>query len=63
MKKITLIVGVVCMMSSCGLQFGNFQRYQEVNKKCWVAYDGSKHTGQVEDYYYEALCENCDEID
>tara|TARA_R100001510_G_C7580828_1_gene153870 strand:+ start:406 stop:558 length:153 start_codon:yes stop_codon:yes gene_type:complete len=50
-------------MSSCGLQFGNFQRYQEVNKKCWVADDGTKHTGQVEDYYYEALCENCDEID
>ena len=30
MKKITLIVGVVCIMSSCGLQFGNYERYKEV---------------------------------
>ena len=71
MKKITIIVGVVCLMSSCGIQFGVFQRYQEVNKKCWVANDGTKHTGQVEDYYNEReydftsanSCENCDETD
>ena len=44
----------------------------EVNRKCWVADDGTKHTGQVEDYYNErdheftsavGGCENCDEID
>ena len=71
MKKITIIVGVVSMMSSCGIQFGNYERWKEVNKKCWVADDGTKHTGQVEDYYNEREydftsangCENCDETD
>ena len=38
MKKITLIVGVVCMMSSCGIQFGNYDRWKEVhrNNTCGV---------------------------
>ena len=51
---------------------GNWaQKWKEVNKKCWVADDGTKHTGQVEDYYNEREydftsangCENCDETD
>jgi hypothetical protein len=38
MKKITLIVGVVSMMSSCGIQFGNYERWKEVhgNNTCSV---------------------------
>ena len=38
MKKITLIVGVVCMMSSCGIQFGNYERYKQIhrNNTCGV---------------------------
>jgi len=82
MKKITLTLGVVALFSSCGIQFGDFDRYQqvhgnkgmcknEVTDKYWVADDGTKHTGQVEDYYMERendftsanSCENCDEID
>ena len=83
MKKITLTLGVVALFSSCGLQFGDYNRWQqlhgnrgmcqnEVTEKYWVASDGTKHTGQVEDYYiemtqdefYDSLeCCNCDEID
>ena len=38
MKKITIIVGVVSMMSSCGIQFGNYDRWKEVhrNNTCGV---------------------------
>ena len=32
MKKITLIVGVVFMMSSCGIQFGNYERYKQIHR-------------------------------
>ena len=32
MKKITLIVGVVCLMSSCGIQFGNYERWKQINR-------------------------------
>ena len=38
MKKITIIVGIVSMMSSCGIQFGNYERWKEVhgNNTCGV---------------------------
>lgn len=32
MKKITIIVGVVCMMSSCSIQFGNYDRWKQLNR-------------------------------
>ena len=32
MKKITIIVGVVSLMSSCGIQFGNYERYKQVHR-------------------------------
>ena len=32
MKKITIIVGVVSLMSSCGIQFGNYERYKEIHR-------------------------------
>ena len=32
MKKITIIVGVVSLMSSCGIQFGNYDRWKEVHR-------------------------------
>jgi len=49
----------VCMMSSCGIQFGNYERYKEIHRN---------NTCQVEDEReYEFIsaynCENCDEID
>ena len=59
MKKITLIVGVVCMMSSCGIQFGNYERYKEVHR-------GGTCEGDERDYEFTSAynnCENCDEID
>ena len=59
MKKITLIVGVVCLMSSCGIQFGNYERYKEIHRN---------NTCEVDEREYEFTsaynnCENCDEID
>ena len=36
MKKIIIIVIAVSLLSSCGLRFGDYHRYQEVhgNNKC-----------------------------
>ena len=31
MKKITLTIGVVGLLSSCGIQFGDYQRWKQVN--------------------------------
>ena len=56
MKKITVIIGVVCMMSSCGIQFGNYDRYKEINRN-----NTCQDEVTQEDYYVN--CENCDEID
>ena len=58
MKKITIIVGVVCMMSSCGIQFGNYERWKQVNKP-----NMCKEEVTQNDYYATINCENCDEID
>ena len=58
MKKITLIVGVVCMMSSCGIQFGNYERWKQVNKPSMCQEEATQ-----DDYYATINCENCDEID
>ena len=58
MKKITLIVGVVCMMSSCGIQFGNYERWKQVNKPSMCQEEVTQ-----DDYYATINCENCDEID
>jgi len=58
MKKITIIVGVVCMMSSCGIQFGNYERWKEVHG------GGTCQEKVTQDDYYATInCENCDEID
>ena len=62
MKKITIIVGVVCLMSSCGIQFGNYERWKEIHR------GGTCEVEEVEeltqDEYYSSLdCMNCDEID
>ena len=59
MKKITLIVGVVCMMSSCGIQFGNYERWKEIHR-------GGTCEVDERDYEFTSAynkCENCDEID
>ena len=55
-KKITVIISVVCMMSSCGIQFGNYERYKEINRN-----NTCQDEVTQEDYYVN--CENCDEID
>ena len=62
MKKITLILGVVVLLSSCGIQFGDYNRWKQVH--------GNKGMCQneVDEREYEFTsayngCENCDEID
>tara|TARA_R100001163_G_scaffold44545_1_gene33623 strand:+ start:658 stop:846 length:189 start_codon:yes stop_codon:yes gene_type:complete len=62
MKKITIIVGVVCLMSSCGIQFGNYERWKEIHR------GGTCEVEEVDERDYEFTsaynnCENCDEID
>jgi len=61
MKKITIIVGVVCLMSSCGIQFGNYERYKEIHRGGTCEEEVTKYDY---DYYADCnICENCDEID
>ena len=38
MRKITLIIGVACLISSCGIQFGNYERWKKVhgNNTCEI---------------------------
>lgn len=59
MKKITVIIGVVCMMSSCGIQFGNYERYKEINRNNTCQFEDEKEYEFTSAYN----CENCDEID
>ena len=55
MKKTTLILGVI-LFSSCGIQFGDYERYKEVHRNNICQEEITQ-----EDYY--ADCENCDEVD
>ena len=32
MKKTILILGVAVLFSSCGIQFGNYEKWKQVNK-------------------------------
>jgi len=62
MKKITIIVSVVCLMSSCGIQFGDYERWKEIHR------GGTCEVEEVDERDYEFTsvynnCENCDEID
>jgi hypothetical protein len=57
MKKITIIVGVVCMMSSCGIQFGNYERYKQLNRPSMCQEDQREY-----EFTSAHECENCDEI-
>jgi len=62
MKKITIIVSVVCLMSSCGIQFGNYERWKEIHR------GGTCEVEEVDEREYEFTsvynnCENCDEVD
>ena len=60
MKKITIIVGVVCLMSSCGIQFGNYDRWKQLNRPSMcqeVKKDCCIKTAQ-EVYEYEGLVTN-----
>ena len=62
MKKITIIVGVVCLMSSCGIQFGDYERWKEIHR------GGTCEVEEVDERDYEFTsvynnCENCDEVD
>ena len=58
MKKITLIVGVVCLMSSCGIQFGNYERYKQLNRPSMCQEDEREY-----EFTSAYSCENCDETD
>ena len=62
MKKITIIVSVVCLMSSCGIQFGDYERWKEIHR------GGTCEVEEVNERDYEFTsvynnCENCDEVD
>jgi hypothetical protein len=62
MKKITIIVSVVCLMSSCGIQFGDYERWKEIHR------GGTCEVEEVDERDYEFTsvynnCENCDEVD
>ena len=67
MKKITLTLGVVALFSSCGIQFGNYERYKQVHKSNMCQNELKKEKELTQDEYYDYLvttgCENCDEID
>jgi len=60
MKKLTVVLGIVTLMSSCGIQFGDYERWKEINQK---------NTCQIDEREYEFIsayegqCHNCDEID
>ena len=58
MKKITIIVSVVCLMSSCGIQFGDYDRWKEIHR-------GGTCEVDERDYEFTSAygCENCDETD
>jgi len=52
-----IIVSVFLMcFSSCGIQFGDYERYKQVNKSSMCQEEVTQ-----EDYYVD--CCNCDEID
>ena len=54
MKKLIIITIATTSLSSCGLRFGDYYRYQEIHgEKYYKASDGSLHTGQVSDYEQE----------
>ncbi len=60
MKGIITIFTMATILTSCTTQ-GKLVTKDGI--KYYQAEDGSLHTGQVEDYYTELECENCDEID
>ena len=31
MKKLTVVLGIVTLMSSCGIQFGDYNRWRQVH--------------------------------
>jgi hypothetical protein len=57
MKKITIIVGVVSMMSSCGIQFGNYDRWKEVHGKNHCLNEIQRSIDEIE-YYIEEDIQN-----
>ena len=65
MKKITLTLGVVVLFSSCGLQFGDFNRYQQLHGKKGMCQNEVKEIEEfTKDEFYSSLdCMNCDEVD
>jgi hypothetical protein len=66
MKK-TAIILIALSLGSCGSTHSLCPSYGKIinkdGEKYYQASDNSLHTGQVEDYYAELNCENCDEID
>ena len=58
MKRTIITLGLVGLMSSCGIQFGNYERWKQVNKPSMCQEEVTQ-----DDYYATINCENCDEID
>ena len=59
MKRTIITLGLVGLMSSCGIQFGDYERWKDMH---------GEHNCQVDEREYEFTsaygdCENCDEVD
>ena len=65
MKKITLTLGVVVLFSSCGLQFGDYNRWQQVHGNRGMCQNEVEKVEELtKDEFYSSLdCMNCDEVD
>tara|TARA_R100001015_G_C4599252_1_gene154304 strand:+ start:104 stop:307 length:204 start_codon:yes stop_codon:yes gene_type:complete len=67
MKKAIGIFAIATALASCGSTHSVCPSYGQIiqkdNVKYYQASDNSLHTGQVDDYYAELECCNCDEID
>ena len=55
MKKIIAIVLITLSLSSCGIGFGNYHRWQEIH--------GNNSFDENNNGFASLDCENCDEID
>ena len=65
MKKTTLTLGIIVLFSSCGLQFGDYNRWQQLYGNRGMCQNEVEEVEELtKDEFYSSLdCMNCDEID
>jgi hypothetical protein len=65
MKKLTVLLGIVTLMSSCGIQFGDYNRWRQVHGNKGMCQNEVEEVEEMtqEEFYSSLDCENCDEID